>query len=160
MSISYSGLKMKPVEFPLQLSGLISMRMQVQSLASLSGLRIPHGMSCGIGSIYSSDLMLLWLWYKLAATSPIRPPAWELPYAMGVALKRHIYIHINIKWSHLIRCFEIPVSSNNWTRNCLDVIDCYIPNDLKTNVSFYNTKNISSTLPKGWVFKLQSMFST
>lgn len=30
-----------------------------------------------------------------------------------------------LKWNHLLRCFEIFVSLNNWTRNCLDSIDCY-----------------------------------
>ena len=34
------------------------------------------------------DPGLLWLWCKLAAIAPIRPFAWEPPYAMGVALKR------------------------------------------------------------------------
>ena len=33
------------------------------------------------------DLMLLWLWCRQAAVAPIRPLAWELPYAMGAALK-------------------------------------------------------------------------
>ena len=28
------------------------------------------------------------LWHRLAAVAPIRPLAWELPYAMGAALKR------------------------------------------------------------------------
>jgi len=28
---------------------------------------------------------LLWLWYRLAATAPIRPLAWEPPYAGGAA---------------------------------------------------------------------------
>ena len=31
--------------------------------------------------------MLLWLWCRPAAVAPIRPLAWELPYAMGAALK-------------------------------------------------------------------------
>ena len=31
---------------------------------------------------------MLWLWHGPAATAPIGPLAWELPYAMGVALKR------------------------------------------------------------------------
>ena len=31
---------------------------------------------------------LLWLWRRLAATAPIRPLAWEPPYAAGGALKR------------------------------------------------------------------------
>ena len=31
---------------------------------------------------------MLWLWQRLAATAPIRPLAWEPPYAMGSALKR------------------------------------------------------------------------
>ena len=34
------------------------------------------------------DLMLLWLWCRLAAEAPIRPLAWDLPYAVGAALKR------------------------------------------------------------------------
>ena len=45
-------------------------------------------MSCGIGRRHSSDLVLLWLWRRPAATAPIRPLAWEPPYAAGVALKR------------------------------------------------------------------------
>ena len=45
-------------------------------------------MSCGVGHRPGSDLALLWLWHGLAAVAPIRPLAWELPYAMGVALKR------------------------------------------------------------------------
>ena len=31
--------------------------------------------------------MLLWLWYRPAATAPIRPLAWEPPYAVSAALK-------------------------------------------------------------------------
>ena len=27
--------------------------------------------------------LLLWLWHRPAATAPIRPLAWELPYAVG-----------------------------------------------------------------------------
>jgi len=41
-------------------------------------------MSCGVGHRRSSNLALLWP----AATAPIRPLAWEPPYATGVALKR------------------------------------------------------------------------
>ena len=45
-------------------------------------------MSCGVGRSHSLDLMLLWLWYRPAAVAVIRPLAWELPYAVGAALKR------------------------------------------------------------------------
>ena len=31
---------------------------------------------------------MLWLGHRLAATAPIPPLAWELPYAAGVALKK------------------------------------------------------------------------
>ena len=34
------------------------------------------------------DLALLWLWHRPAATGLIRPLAWELPYATGVALEK------------------------------------------------------------------------
>ena len=48
------------------------MTMQVQSLASLSGLRIWR---------------CLELWCKPAAIPSIQPLAWELAYAVGVALE-------------------------------------------------------------------------
>ena len=67
---------------------LVSMRMRIQSLASLSGLRIRR----------CSKLQYRWqMWLrsgiavavgKLAAAALIRLLAWELPYAEGVALKR------------------------------------------------------------------------
>ena len=44
-------------------------------------------MSCGVGYRLDLDPALLWLWCKLVATTPIRPLAWELPYAVGMALK-------------------------------------------------------------------------
>ena len=45
-------------------------------------------MSCGVGHRHASDLVLLWLWHKPAATALIRPLAWERPYAVGVALEK------------------------------------------------------------------------
>ena len=44
--------------------------------------------SCGVGHRCGSDLALLWLWCRPAATTPIQSLAWEPPYALGVALKR------------------------------------------------------------------------
>jgi len=49
------------------------MRIWVQSLALISGLRIQHFHE---------------LWCRLAAIALIQPLAWELPYAMGAALKK------------------------------------------------------------------------
>ena len=51
---------------------LVSMRMWVRSLDSLSG---------------SGIWRCCELWYGPAAAAPIRPLAWELPYAKDVALK-------------------------------------------------------------------------
>ena len=45
-------------------------------------------MSCGVGCRCGSDSALPWLWRRPAAAALIQPPAWEFPYAMGVALKR------------------------------------------------------------------------
>ena len=70
------------------------MRMLVRSLASLSGLRIlrilrfQHCCEGGVGCTQGLNLVLLWLWHRLAAAAPIVPLDWETPYAMGVALKR------------------------------------------------------------------------
>ena len=45
-------------------------------------------MSCGVGCRLRWDLVLLWLWHRLVATTPIWPLAFEPPYADGLALKR------------------------------------------------------------------------
>ena len=66
---------------------LVSMRLQVPSLASLSGLGILHCHELWCRSQTVSDLVLLWLQYRPAAVAPIRPLAWESPYAMGATLK-------------------------------------------------------------------------
>ena len=60
--------------------------LQVQSLTSLSGLRIWHCHELWFRS--QMWLMLLWLWCRPAAMAPIRPLVWEPPYATGAALER------------------------------------------------------------------------
>ena len=40
-------------------------------------------MSCGMGHRHSLDLVLLWLWRRLAAAAPIALLAWEPPCATG-----------------------------------------------------------------------------
>ena len=57
------------------------MRTQVQSLASLSGLRI---WSC------------CELWYRLAATAVIQALPWVPPYASGGALKKKKILIISL----------------------------------------------------------------
>ena len=51
----------------------------------LSGLMTGVAVSCGIGCRRGSDPALLWLWRRLVAAAPIRPLAWESPYAAGAA---------------------------------------------------------------------------
>ena len=43
-------------------------------------------MSCGVGHRHCLDPVLLW--HRPAAAAPIRPLAWEPPYAAGTALKK------------------------------------------------------------------------
>ena len=45
-------------------------------------------MRCGVGRRCGSDPELLWLWCWPVAMAPIRPLAWESPYAKGVALEK------------------------------------------------------------------------
>ena len=45
-------------------------------------------MSCGVGHRHGSDPVWLWLWHRLVATAPIKPLAWESPYAEGVSLEK------------------------------------------------------------------------
>ena len=44
-------------------------------------------MRYGVGCTVHSDLALLWLWCRPAATAVIRPLAWDLPFAEGVHWK-------------------------------------------------------------------------
>ena len=69
-------------------------------------------MSYGVGHRHSSDLALLWLWCRHATTAPIRPLAWEPPYATGVALKRPkkkknlfflVRITLNERWQNPVQ---------------------------------------------------------
>ena len=78
-----------PIMAQRQRRQLESKRTQVWSPASLSGLRIRH--CCELYSAvrrFGLDPALLWLGCRPAATAPIWPPVWELPYATAVALKR------------------------------------------------------------------------
>ena len=51
----------------------------------VKGARV--ALSCGVGRRCGSDPTLLWLWCRLVAVTPIRPVAWEPPYAASAALK-------------------------------------------------------------------------
>ena len=42
-------------------------------------------MSCGVGRRRGSDPAWLWLWCRPVAVAPIRPLAWEPPYAVEAA---------------------------------------------------------------------------
>ena len=66
---------------------------------SIPGLAQGSGvaMSCGVGRRCSSDLVLLWLWCRPAATTPIGPLAWETLYAAGAALKRKKKCFLNLQ---------------------------------------------------------------
>ena len=79
----------------VEMNRLVSMRMQVRYLALLSGLRIQR--CCELWFRWGSDPTLLWLWCGLAAAAPIRPLAWELPYAAGVALEHKTAKNPNIQ---------------------------------------------------------------
>ena len=57
---------------------LVSVRMRVRSLASLSGLGSGVAVSCGVGRRLGLDPALLWLWCRPAAVVLVRPLAWEL----------------------------------------------------------------------------------
>ena len=45
-------------------------------------------MSCSVGHGCGFDLVLLWLWHRPAATTPIGTLAWEPPHAKSAALKK------------------------------------------------------------------------
>ena len=65
-----------------------TMRLQVRSLASLSGLRIRHCHKLWYRSqTWLRSGVAVTVVYMLAAVALIRPLAWEPPYAAGAAQK-------------------------------------------------------------------------
>ena len=67
---------------------LESLRMWVHPWLLSVGLGSGFAVSCGVGRRCGSDPALLWLWHRPAAVAQIRPLALQLPYALGVALKK------------------------------------------------------------------------
>ena len=55
----------------------------ILGLSQWVGIRCCHELWCRCGL----DPKLLWLWRRVAAAALIQLLAWELPYAVGVALK-------------------------------------------------------------------------
>ena len=64
-----------------------TMRLQVRFLALLHELRSSIAVSCAVSHRHRLDPVLLWLWHRLAAVTPVGPLAWVPPCATGVALK-------------------------------------------------------------------------
>ena len=81
-------------------------------------------MSCGVGCRCDSDLVLLCLWCRPAAAARTQPLAWELPHAVGVALRSHkqtILFYYQNKLL-LIKIAQLEISyifnQNNTCSNC------------------------------------------
>ena len=78
------------------------------------------------GSRLSSDPTLLWLWCRPGATAPIRPLAWEPPYATGAALKRPKKKKEKLKKKRKHWGKGIPQSSNKQNLICCTPATIYI----------------------------------
>ena len=66
---------------------IVSMRMWFDPWLCSVGQQFSVAMNCGVGRRHGWDSTLLWLWDRPAAVALIQSLVWELPYAVGVALK-------------------------------------------------------------------------
>ena len=87
-----SGLRIRLQGIPLVAEQkrvqLVTMRMQIWSLATLSGRGSGIAVRCGVGRRHGLDPTLLWLWCRSKAVVLIWLLAYELLYAGGTALKK------------------------------------------------------------------------
>ena len=128
-----------------------TVRLQVWSLASLSGLR--HSREQWCRSPKWLRPVLLWLWYRLAAVAPVRPLAWEPLYAAGVALKNK-----NKKFGSTLSIY-LDIFKNSK----FHTIASFLP---LRSLSVYSIKNIlfgflvTNYIHSTWLFLLCSYFSS
>ena len=80
------------LELPLWLNRLRTQGSLCEDAGSIPGLarwlRSCIATSCSVAHSCSLDLVLPWLWCRLAAVVLNQPLAQELPYATGVAVKK------------------------------------------------------------------------
>ena len=106
---------------------------------------------------------LLWPWHRLAATGPIRPLAWESPYAAGSSPRKgkkiyiyiythtHTYIYIiYLNWSSIKRENKL-----GWARFEKIMAESF-PQLLKGILRF---RNYGGTFPGGLVVRIHSVLS-
>ena len=116
-------------------------------------------MSCAVSRRLGSDLALLWLWCRPASAAPTGPLARELPYAVGVALKKKKKV-----WQVDEFVNMEPMDMNiNFLGEIISILDIdlgEIISNLATNLKNKNTTKYSSTFyPDSPIVNIYPIFS-